>query len=70
MSEQEQTITINEKEYKTSELSPAQRNTIGLILKTENRIVEMQGEMALLQTGVDGMKAMLIKDLEAPKEEG
>jgi len=67
--DQKETITINDKDYIVDNLTPVQRNTISLVLSTDNKIISLQGEIAILQAGRDTMLRTLTEDLENPEEE-
>lgn len=67
--DQKETITINDKDYIVDNLTPVQRNTIGLVLSTDNKIMSLQGEIAILQAGRDTMLRTLTEDLENPQTE-
>lgn len=66
--DQKQTVTINDKEYIVEDLEPIQQNTLQLLMNTDNKIMALQGEIAILQAGRDTMMKSLVEDLENPKE--
>jgi len=67
--DQKETITINDKDYIVDNLTPVQRNTISLVLSTDNKIMSLQSEIAILQAGRDTMLRTLTEDLENPQIE-
>jgi len=67
--QKEQTITIDDKEYKVSDLSPEQINLVNHVADLDRKLDSARFNVDQLQVGRNAFMSMLTESLNKPAEE-
>ena len=67
--QKEQTITIDDKEYKVSDLSPEQINLVNHVADLDRKLESARFNVDQLQVGRNAFMSMLTENLNKPAEE-
>jgi hypothetical protein len=66
--QKEQTITIDDKEYKVSDLSPEQINLVNHVADLDRKLESARFNVDQLQVGRNAFMSMLKENLDKPAE--
>ena len=67
--QKDQTITIDDKEYKVSDLSPEQINLVNHVADLDRKLESARFNVDQLQVGRNAFMSMLTENLNKPAEE-